>query len=482
MFPHVIMGAMEIKQDTGKQLPGEKMGRDLTTGSIPRHIISFSTPMLIGSAFQTLYAFINMFWVGKRLGKEAIAIITQIMPINFALMSIAIGLTMASSILVAQAYGRKDFPVVRDIIRSSVMLSLIASALCIIISSVVAEPLLRTMQTPAGILQESVHYLRVFMWTLPCVFIGFLAASVLRGVGDSITPLYFQIISLVITAVLDPLLIFGWLGCPKLGLIGTAYANIIAQVIGVAAISIYLHRKKHIARLHWEALGMDWPTCRQLLRLGVPTMFQNAFVSLAMVFLTGLVNVYGETADAAFGIAGRWDMVAFMPAITMQMAISTLTGQNIGAGRFERIKEVFLWGMVITCGMTLIATIVAVSVPEFIMRGFTNDSEVVRIGIGYLRIMGLSYVIFALMLVTNGIINGAGHTLATTIFSLLSLWLLRVPLAAYWSNHTGHITGIWYAILVSAIGGAIASLTYYFAGFWKKPVGHRKQQQLAEAE
>jgi putative MATE family efflux protein len=476
------MGAMENQQDNSKTPPKEKMGRDLTTGSIPRHIIAFSTPMLIGSAFQTLYAFINMFWVGTRLGKESVAVITQIMPINFALMSIAIGLTTASAILVAQAYGRKDFGGIKDIIRSSVMLSLIASVLCIVVSSLVAEPLLRTMQTPAGILQESVYYMRVFMWTLPCVFIGFLMASILRGVGDSITPLYFQIISLIITAVLDPLLIFGWMGCPKLGLIGTAYANIIAQVVGVAALSIYLDRKKHIARLHWDSLGMHWATCNQLLRLGVPTMFQNAFVSLAMVFLTGLVNVYGETADAAFGIAGRWDMVAFMPAITMQMAISTLAGQNIGAGRFDRIKEVFLWGMVLTCGMTLIATIIAVSVPEFIMRGFTKDAEVVRIGVDYLRIMGLSYVLFAMMFVSNGIINGAGHTMATTIFSLLALWLIRVPLAAYWSHHTGNITGIWYSILVSAIAGVIASLIYYFAGFWKKPVGHRKQQPVVEAD
>lgn len=456
------------------------MGTDLTVGSIPRHLVAFATPMLIGGMFQILYSFINIFWVGKRLGRDAVAIIAQAMPINAAFTSVAIGLTLASTILVSHAYGRKDYDQVKEIARTSLALNLIASLIGLIAVSVAAEPFMRAMQTPAGILHDAVHYLRILMWTLPCVFVMFMASAVLRGVGDSLTPLYFQILSLIMTAILDPLLIFGWLGFPRLGLNGTAYSNITAQAIGIIAISIYLDRKRHIGRLYWNSMSLNWQTCKRLLALGIPSMLQNAMVSLASVFLTGLVNTFGEAADAAFGVGTRWDQISFVPATTMQAAIAGLAGQNIGAGRFDRVREIFIWGITITCAMSMVGAVLALSIPGFIMKLFASDPSVIRIGIGYLRIVGLTYVLYAIMFAANGIINGAGHTLATTSFTLLTLWIIRIPLATFLSHKTGHIESIWYSMLTSVSVSAVASLAYYLLGFWKKPVGHRRTAEARE--
>ena len=167
------------------------------------------------------------------------------------------------------------------------------------------------------------------------------------------------------------------------------------------------------------------------IRIGVPSAVQQSLISVGMVFVTGIVNGFGDNATAAFGAASRVDQLAFMPAMTFSMAISTLAGQNIGANRHDRIRQIFLWGCLLSGGITLMASVLAVSLPRVLLRIFTPDAAVIDLGADYLRIVGSCYVFFAIMFVTNGVINGSGHTLVTTIISLVSLWVVRVPLA-YW--------------------------------------------------
>ena len=163
-------------------------------------------------------------------------------------------------------------------------------------------------------------------------------------------------------------------------------------------------------------------------------------------------------------------MVAFMPALSMSIAVSALTGQNLGAGRPERVKEVFKWGVVMTSSITLFISLVVVILSRLILRmfGLGDDARVMDIGVSYLRIVGSCYIFFAIMFISNGVINGAGHTMMTMAFSLLSLWLVRVPAAWLLSRTSLGITGIWAAIVLSFVISMAASLAYYFSGRWKK--------------
>jgi putative MATE family efflux protein len=453
---------------------GGARGTDLTTGSVVRHLVRFSIPMLMGSTLQTAYAIINALWVGNRLGAEAMAAITVSFPIFFLLMAVAGGLTLASNILVSQAYGAKDWVRLKQIIQNSVLLTGIFGVACVVVGYFAAEAVLRAMGTPPDVLPVAVGYLRIFLWTTPFMFGIFFLAAVMRGVGDSRTPLYFQAGSLVLTAVLDPLLMFGWLGLPRLGLNGTAVATICAQFCAFVSIAVYIQWRGHIAAPDWRHLRVDGATTWLTLKIGVPTMVQQALVSIGMLFIIGMVNRFGSHATAAYGIAMRIDQIAFMPAMAIGMAVSTLAGQNIGARRFDRVHEVFRWGVVVSCGITMLASVLAIALPAQLIGLFTPDADVVVTGAYYLRVVGAGYLMFAVMFVSNGVVNGAGHTAATTVFTLVGFWAVRVPLAAYLSGRLGRVEGIWYAVLVSLAAGTVVSLGYYLSGRWQRPILKRR--------
>ena len=462
--------------------PGGMRGTDLTTGSVARHLVLFSIPMLMGSALHTAYSIVNAVWVGRGLGAEAMAAITVSFPIFFLLMAVAGGLTLASNILVAQAYGAKDWGRLKQVVQNSLVLTGIFGLLCVLLGHFGAESVLRGMRTPPDVLPIAVSYLRIFLWTTPFMFSVFFLASVMRGVGDSKTPLYFQAGSLVLNAVLDPLLMFGWLGLPRLGLNGTAVATVCAQACAFASIATYVHVRGHIAAPDWRRLRIDVPTTLLTLKIGVPSMIQQGLVSVGMLFIISMVNQFGSHSSAAYGIAMRIDQLAFMPAMAIGMAVSTLSGQNIGAQRFDRVSEVFRWGVAVSLAITSVASILALTLPAQLIGMFTKDLDVVATGAQYLRIVGFGYLMFAVMFVANGVVNGSGHTAATTVFTFIGFWAVRVPLASYLSGRLGRVEGIWYAILISLAVGTGVSLGYYLSGRWKRPVlRHGPSAALAPA-
>ncbi|MEI8348281.1 MAG: MATE family efflux transporter, partial [Pseudomonadota bacterium] len=390
------------------------------------------------------------------------------------LIALCAGLTMATSILISQHYGAKDFIQLRKVVDSSTILIAVVSVGLLIMGEFMAGPILKAMDTPPDVLPLSIGYLRISFWGLPFGFGLFLIRSMLQGIGDSKSALYFQGLSLLLNAVLDPLLMFGLLGLPKLGLNGTAWATIIAQSLMLFCLWFYLKKKQSLVAPSFTQFQFDWPTTWTTIRIGIPSAIQQSLVSIGMIFITSIVNGFGETVTAAFGAASRIDQIAFMPAMTFSMAISTMTGQNIGAQKFHRIKEIFYWGCLMSGCITAMASLLAVSMPHFLLSIFINRPEVISEGVSYLHIVGSCYLFFAIMFVSNGIISGAGHTFMTTIISLISLWIVRVPFATYFSHHLGQSKGIWYAISLSYLVAMATSLSYYFSGRWKKAIGRRR--------
>ncbi|HTN87366.1 MAG TPA: MATE family efflux transporter [Sorangium sp.] len=273
--------------------------------------------------------------------------------------------------------------------------------------------------------------------------------------------------------MLDPLLIFGRLGLPKLGLNGTAWATLVSQILLLVALNVHLHARKSPIAPRWPRFSQLGPTIRKTCRIGVPASVQQSVVSLGMVVVTGLVNGFGEVATAAFGAASRIDQIAVIPAVTLGMAISTLAGQNLGAGHHGRVREIFTWGCVLSGGMTLVISAVTLLFPEALLRLFISDPVVVGLGVSYLHVVGACYVFFGLSFVSNGIINGAGATVVTTVISVLSLWVIRAPLAYWLSRELNSAQGVWYAIAASFVVSLIASMAYYFSGRWKRALVHK---------
>jgi putative MATE family efflux protein len=448
----------------------EKFGKDLTMGSIPRHLLLFSIPMLLGNVMQIGYGIVNTIWVGHLVGENAVGAIGVSFPVIYVAVGIAMGMSIATTILVAQFYGAKDYPMVERAVGNSFSLALILGAVMTIAGLLSSDALLRLMGTPPENFAMASTYLKINLAGMILFYLAFLTNFILRGIGDTVTPLVFMCIGLGLNTLLDPFMIGGFGPFPHWGLKGAACATLLSQAASLAASIFYLNRHGHVIAFRPSKLMLDGHTTFLLFKIGLPSIVQQSLVSIGSLVVTTFVNSFGSAATNAFGAVGRVDMVAFMPALSMSIAVSALTGQNLGAGRPERVKEVYKWGVVMTSSITVFISLVVVILSRLILRmfGLGDAGRVMDIGVAYLRTVGSCYIFLALMFISNGVINGAGHTMVTMAFTLLSLWLVRLP-AAWLLTRTGlGITGIWVAIVLSFATSMTASLAYYFSGRWKK--------------
>jgi putative MATE family efflux protein len=255
-------------------------------------------------------------------------------------------------------------------------------------------------------------------------------------------------------------LVFHW------GIAGVAIATLLAQGGAFLTAIIYLNRTHQViqfAKRDWE---FDWTIFRQSLRIGIPTGIQQTFVSFGMMALVGIVNTFGTNTIAAYSVTMRINSMASLPAMNFATALSTFVGQNIGANKPHRVRR----GLIATIKMSaLVAVLVSAGVVMFsesIMQLFTKEQAVVDIGVGYLKIVGAFYLVFSLMFSITGLLRGAGATIVPMFASLLSLWVVRIPLAWFLSGKIG-VTGIWWAIPLGWFVGLLLAFLYYLSGRWK---------------
>jgi putative MATE family efflux protein len=448
----------------------KQFGRDFSKGSIPRHLLSFSLPMLLGNLIQIGYSLINIIWVGHLVGENAVGAVGISFPILFILIGFAMGITLATTILVSQYYGARDYEMVKKVVNNSFSLPLAVGVALTFACILSRNFLLELIKTPPENFAMASSYLRIMLLSFILTYMGFLISSILRGIGDTVTPLVFMAVGVVLNAILDPFLIGGFGPFPRLGLNGAAYATLISQVAALSLAFTYLNWKNHLVAFHPRELIFDRHLTFLVFKIGIPSVIQQSLVSIGAMFVTTFVNSFGSAATNAFGAVGRVDMVVIMPAVSMSMAVAALTGQNLGAGKPERVKKIFNSGVIMTSSITLFISLIVVFLSKFILTlfGLGEDAKVMEIGISYLRIVGSSYLFFAVMFISNGVINGAGHTLITMAFTLLSLWLVRVPVSWWLSKTSLGPTGIWIAIALSFLMTMTVSLAYYFSGRWKR--------------
>jgi putative MATE family efflux protein len=445
------------------------LGKDLSTGSIPRHLLHLAVPMLLGNVLNIGYSVVNTIWVGNILGANAVAASAVTWPVFFILIAVAAGATIASTILVSQNFGAKNFEMVRSVVDTSLLLALILGLVLTAIGIIAGDGILRLMDTPAAVFPLASPYLKIGMLSFVVQYLLFLLAAILRGIGDTKTPLIFMVAGVVINAILDPLLIMGIPPFPKLGLNGAAWASVISSFCALAMGIVYLNKKSDLVRFRISHLSVNWGIIGKIYSIGFPSMIQQSLVSVSAAFITTFVNAFGASATAAFGAAGRIDSIAFMPIMSVMMSVTTLTGQNLGAGKPERVRLVFLWGIRMTLAITAVLVLAMVLVPKQMLAVFIKDKIVIDLGAMYLRIVGPSYLAMSFLFVSNGVINGAGKTLITLFFTFLSLWIIRVPCAAFLSHTSLGLNGVWIAIDIGIVVAAGVSLAYYFSGHWKRP-------------
>lgn len=442
-------------------------GRDLTTGSVPRQLITFALPIFMGNLVSTGYNIVNAAWVGNLLGGNAVGAVAVVFPIIMILWALTNGICTAASILIARSYGEGTRDQIQAVVNNAWTVACVLSVVVTCAGFFWAGDILRLMGTPSELLGMSTGYLRLTFLGFAFMCISNLVIAILRGIGDTATPMVFMIIASIINAVLDPLLIMGIGPFPKLGLNGTAVATLFATGLATIAGLIYIKRKYRGMSVNFTGFALGRKMLSTLLAIGFPAFVQQALLSVSAAFVIFYVNGFGAAAIAAYGVTSRIDSLAIMPAVAIFLSVSMLTAQNIGAGKLERINEIFKWGVLLNCIVIAIISVLVVTLAGRVMHLFVADEAIIVIGARYLAIVGLSYLLFAVSFISNGVINGSGKTVVTMLISFCSLCLVRVPLAAVLARTSLGISGIWLAIAISYAITTVMSLGYYYSGRWK---------------
>ncbi|MCY6370126.1 MATE family efflux transporter [Clostridium ganghwense] len=444
--------------------------RDLTKGNEAKLIFYFTLPMLIGNVFQQLYNTIDSIIVGRVVGESGLAAVGTSFPIIFLLVSLIIGVTMGSTILIAQYYGAKDMKKVKRTIDTAYIFMFAASLIMSVLGIIFSESILHLMNTPPEILSQAKSYLNIMFIGLIAMFGYNSISAILRGLGDSKTPLYFLILSSGINIGLDLLFIkvFGW------GVSGAAWATVIAQLCSFIFGVYYLNKNHKVFKLKIKEMIFDKEIFKLSLKIGLPTGVQQMLMAIGLGALQAFVNGFGKNTMAAFTAASRIDSFATMPIMNFGAAISTFVGQNLGANKMDRVKKGFKATVFMSGAFSLFITLIMFLFGEKLVRLFNTNPDVIAIGLDYLKIVSAFYVTVAITFVINGVLRGAGDTMIPMVISILSLWLMRIPVAKVLSTTWNSPNGIWWATPVAWIVGLVLTIGYYMTGKWKNKIAIKR--------
>lgn len=448
--------------------------KDFTKGNEAKLIFYFAIPILFGSLFQQLYNIVDSIFIGNYVGKEGLAAVGASFPVIFAMISFVIGIGSGSTVVISQYYGAKDNVSVKKAIDTLYIFMFFASLVITVIGIVFAKEIFKLTDLPEEVIPQAVTYLQIYM-AGNVLFFGFAGTNaILRGLGDSKTPLYFTIISTIINVFLDWLFItqFGW------GIAGAALGTVIAQGGAFLTGIIYLNKTHTLLTLHIKKIKFDKAIFRQSVKIGLPTGFQQTFVAFGMVALFGIVNQFGTETIAAYSVGMRIDSVPAMLAMAFSAAVAPFVGQNIGAGMESRVRSGFISTLILSSILTILISTVYIVFPEVIVRAFSSDEEVVRVGVEYITVVAPFYIIFSIMFVLNGVLRGAGATLIPMFITLIALWVIRIPASYFMAEDWGRI-GIWWGIPIGWSFGMGLAFIYYLTGKWKdKAVTNRKKEPV----
>ncbi|MGE5279506.1 MAG: MATE family efflux transporter [Deltaproteobacteria bacterium] len=443
--------------------------RNLTEGSIVASLLALAVPIVFANILQTAYQLTDTFWVG-RLGAGAVASISICFPAIFLLISLGGGIVIAGSILVAQYTGRNDARAADHIAGQTIVMMVAAAGLISAVGYALTPVFMRLMGAEPTVTQDAVSYMRISLAGLIFLFGFFVFQALMRGVGDVKTPLYIVLGTVLLNLVIDPLFIFGWGPLPAFGVSGAAIATIITQGLSAVLGIFLLFSGRYGIHLRITSLWPDTPLIRRMFRLGIPSSIEQSTRALALTVLTILVTSFGTKTIAAYGIGIRILSFIIIPAVGLSMATSTLIGQNMGAGKLARAESIAhkatLGAFLILTGLGVVFFIFA----RPLVRVFIPENPVViDAGVAFVRTMAFSFGMIGVQQVMTGVFRGSGDTVMAMVIAIVSLWVLRFPLAYVLSKHTAlGENGIWWAFPVSNVLAAATAGIWFLKGGWKR--------------
>lgn len=443
------------------------IGKDLTESKVSSTLITLLVPILLSNTLNVVYNIVDSIWIGNIIGPLGLSAVAVSFPITLMMGSFAFGVNMANGVIVSQYYGAKDYNTVSHVIKVSTTLGVIILFTVGSLMFIFAKKILIIMNTPKDALDMAVIYLRITIIGLPFAYSYFFISSILRAVGDSVRPLIFLIVSSIVNIILDPILIKGFFIIPAMGFKGAAIATVISQCISVLISTSYLKIKNSFIKINPFIFTFDINITKKIMKLAIPISSNQFIVAFGWLIITRLISSFGDAASATVAIVNRVESLFIMPIGALGNAVMTMSAQNIGANKFDRVKEIFKNGIVIGIIISSVMSIFSIVNPHLLINMFTKDLEVFEYSKSYIYTIMPIFIFYSIMFVCNGVINGAGKTIVIMIFSTSTTLILRTILA-YALSEKFALVGIWASMGICYIINTLFSLYYYKSNKWQK--------------
>lgn len=425
--------------------------------------------MMLSNILQSLFGTINNIYLGQMIGVDALAAVSVFFPVLFFFIAFIMGLSSGSTVLIGQAWGAGEIDKVKAVAATTLTIGILCAATIALFGGLFSRQLMVALATPPNILDQSSAYARIMMLTMPLIFVFILMTAMMRGVGDTLTPLLALVLSTAVGLAVTPALIRGWFGLPTLGVASAGFASAVSTAITLLWLSAHLRRKKHplapdAAFLH--GMRLDGALLRKILRLGIPTAVQMVVMSLAELVLLGLVNAFGSGATAAYGAVNQVMGYVQFPAMSIAISTSIFGAQAIGSGNADRLGAIVRTGLVLNLVLTggLVALIYLFS--RSVMGFFITDAAVLDLAQGLLHIVLWSSVMFGMAGVFSGTMRASGTVLAPTALSIFAIAAIEVPSAVILSRAIG-LQGIWAAYPITFCAMFLLQMGFYLL-IWRR--------------
>lgn len=444
---------------------------DMTTGTPWKRIVIFTLPMLLGNIAQQLYSTVDSIVVGKYVGDNALAAVGSAAPVLNLLLVLFVGISMGASIMVAQYFGAKQREELSQTIGNCITLTGIAVLIIMVASVIVTRPLLELLGTPVSIIDWCTDYLMIsFLGSVGSAYYNILC-GVLRGLGDAFSALIYLLVATVLNIVLDILFVANF----DMGVAGVAWATIIAQAISAIFCFRRLAKLTDLFDLSPRYLKLNKVYANKVIALGLPSGLTQAIMSMAMIIVQSLTNSFGEAFIAANVIVMRVDGFAMLPNMSFGTAMTTYTGQNVGAKQFDRVTKGAKQGTILAVVTSTTLTFLILTFGKQLMGIFTETASLVELSRTIMGIIAPGYIAIAVTMSLSGVMRGAGDTMTPMWISLFTTVAVRVPVAyliAFLTRSAEMPNGNQFCIQISLVTswllGALITTIFYLRGKWKK--------------
>jgi len=452
--------------------------KDMTKGNEFKVILAFAIPMILGQFFQQLYNIVDRLIVGRFVGADSLGAVGTTFPVMFFTTALIMGIGMGATTVISQYYGAKQPDQVKRAVSTNLIFLLTAAILVAMIGFFIAEPLLKLMQLDPDVLPEAVIYMKIIFIGMPFSFTYNAYSSLLRGLGDAKSPTVFLIVSTLVNIVLDLIFIAGFVW----GVAGAAIATIMSQAVASVLVLVYVYKKVPLMAVRKKEWVFDKELLKASIKLGIPSGLQQTILSVGFMAMQGLINSYGKTMTSAMTMAGTLESIGTLSVMNIGITMITFTGQNVGAGRFDRVRRGFRATLIIDFIAYIITSgIILMFSKQMLMWFLPTNIEPEKMGLilqygqEYIQFVAFFIFILGVMFAGSSLLRGAGDVMVPLITTITSLGV-RV-LSAYVMSAIPSIDyrAIWYSIPISWSLSTGLILWRYFSNRWTtKSVVHKK--------